>query len=110
MPEPANELVNQVIVILALGLMLAVFAAWGIRMIRNRKTPKKTVKAQVVSKQTQEAFSQYSGSGKRERYVVVFSVDGRKKSFSVSELSYASYQPGKRGTLTYQGDRLIDFH
>ena len=109
MPEHTNELVNQVIVILALGLMLALFAAWGIRMVRNRKAPKKTVQAQVVSKQTQEDFSPYSGTGKRRRYVVAFSVDGRKKSFYVSELSYRSYQPGKCGTLIYQGDRLIDF-
>jgi len=53
-----------------------------------------------------EQFSKY---GKRVKYAVTFLTDGKKKSFYVSEFSYNGYRKGEKGTLTYQGDRLIDF-
>lgn len=80
-----------------------------IRVISKRFGPVKTVRAEVIGKQTVEQFSKYSGSGKRTKYVVIFSVEGKKKSFYVSEFSYGGYRKGEKGTLTYQGDRLLDF-
>lgn len=77
----------------------------------NRKFGKaKTVKATVVHKQTADVFSKYSGAGKAYRYYVTFQFGGKRKSFSVSELSYNGYRIGETGTLTYKGDKLIDFH
>ena len=84
-------------------LMVVVLA----RLLRSRFGSVKTVKAEVVGKQTVEQFSKYGG--KKVRYVVNFLVDGRKKSFYVSEFSYNGYRKGERGQLTYRGDRLIDF-
>lgn len=83
-----------------MGLVLA-------RLFRSRFGRPKTVSAEVVGKQTVEQFSKYGG--KSVRYVVIFLVDGRKKSFYVSEFSWNGYREGERGKLTYQGDRLIDF-
>ena len=84
-------------------LMVVVLA----RLLRSRFGSVKTVEAEVVGKQTVEQFSKYGG--KKVRYVVNFLVDGRKKSFYVSEFSYNGYRKGERGQLTYRGDRLIEF-
>ena len=88
--------------LLLMGMVLA-------RLLRSRFGRVRTVSAEVVGKQTVEWFSKYAGNGKRTRYVVNFLVEGKKKSFYVSEFSYNGYRKGERGTLTYQGDRLIDF-
>ena len=98
-------------------IMFALFMGVGalamgsvlIRSIKNRHAPIKTVKAVVIDKHKIETFSKYSGNGKAEKYVVVFSIDGKKKSFYVSQFSYGGYKVNDNGTLKYQGDRLIEF-
>lgn len=80
-----------------------------VRFLKNRIAPIKKVKATVIDKNRVEFFSKYRGNGKGYKYAVVFSADGRKLSFYVSELSYGGYRKGESGTLTYKGDRLIDF-
>ena len=91
---------------LGIGLYVLVF----IRVfIKNKLAPEKTVNAVVVNKQINESFSKYAGNGKRKKYVVVFSIDGKKKGFYVSEFSYSGYQIADKGTLTYQGDKIIGF-
>ena len=78
-----------------------------IRLLRTRCATVKTVKATLIDKHTIENFSKYSGTGKSVKYVVVFSVDGKKKSFYVSQFSYDGYRVGESGMLKYQGDKLI---
>ena len=95
-------------------IAVLVTIAWfvGILLrIYNRKYGKtKTAKATVVHKQVNEVFSKYSGTGKTYMYYVTFRFNGKRKSFSVSEISYNGYREGETGTLKYKGDRLIDFH
>ena len=79
------------------------------KVLKGRFGKPKTVSAEVVGKQTVEFFSKYASGNRRVRYVVNFLVEGKKKSFYVSEFSYHGYRKGERGKLTYQGDRLIDF-
>ena len=93
-----------------------IYRCWGIgngqfivRIIKNRCTSIKTVKAVVIDKNKAEAFSKYSGNGKTEKYVIVFSIDGKKKSFYVSQFSYNGYRVNDKGTLKYRGDKLIEF-
>ena len=69
----------------------------------------KAVKATLVNKQVTEDFSKYSATGKSLHYYVTFLVNGKRKSFKVSEFSYNGYHKGETGTLKYKGDRLIDF-
>ena len=95
---------------------LLVMAAWLLlmarifgKLLKGRFGKPVTVSAELVGKQTVEFFSKYAPGNKRFRYVVNFLVDGKKKSFYVSEFSYNGYRKGERGQLTYQGDRLIDF-
>ncbi len=92
-----------------IGIILAIYLLIMIRLIRNRLVPVKKVKATVIDKNRVELFSKYSGTGKRYKYAVVFRVGDRKLSFYVSEFSYGGYRKGESGTLTYKGDRLIDF-
>ena len=80
-----------------------------VRFLILRCAPTKTVPAIVMEKQKNEVFSKYSGSGKQEKYVVIFSTEGRKRSFYVSKFSYNGYHIGDTGKLTYKGSKLISF-
>lgn len=91
------------------GVIAIVYLLVAIRFIRNRLAPVKKVKATVIDKNRVELFSKYSGNGKRYKYAIVFSANEKKLSFYVSEFSYGGYRKGETGTLTYKGDRLIDF-
>ena len=98
-------------------VILAVFTGVGIlalvvilaKIIKSQTTPVKTVNAVVIDKHKVETFSKYSGNGKREKYVVVFSAEGKKLSFYVSGFSYEGYRRNEKGKLTYKGNQLIAF-
>lgn len=106
MPENIS---NIVIISLFMGVGALALVSLLVKVVKNRYAPIKTVKAVVVDKNKVEAFSKYSGSGKSEKYVIVFSVDGKKKSFYVSQFSYNGYRINEKGTLKYKGDKLIEF-
>ena len=80
-----------------------------LKLIRDRHAPVKTVGAVVIDKHKIELVSKYSGTGKTEKYVVVFLADGKKKAFYVSPFSYKGYHIKDKGLLTYRGDTLIGF-
>ena len=106
MPENISSIVMFSLFVgvgsLAMGRIL-------IRTIKNRYAPIKTAKAVIIDKNKTETFSKYSGDGKAEKYVIVFSVNGKKKSFYVSQFSYNGYRINENGTLKYKGDKLIEF-
>lgn len=106
MPENIS---NIVIISLFIGIGALAMVSIIVRTIKNRHAPIKSVKAVVVDKNKIETFSKYSGSGKSEKYVIVFSVGGKKKSFYVSQFSYNGYKINEKGTLKYKGDKLIEF-
>ncbi len=106
MPE---NLSNIVIISLFIGIGALAMVSIIVRTIKNRYAPIKTVKAVIIDKNKVETFSKYSGTGKHEKYVVVFSVDGKKKSFYVSQFSYNGYKVNEKGMLKYKGDKLIAF-
>ena len=92
---------------------VSVTIIWFICMLvwffrRQYGHPKK-VSATVVNKQVKESFSKYSGNGKGKVYYVTFLAGGKRRNFKVSDFSYNGYRIGESGTLTYKGDRLIDF-
>ena len=106
MPENIS---NIVILTLFLGIGVLAVVSLLVKAVKNRYAPIKAVKAVVVDKSIVENFSKYSGTGKTEKYVIVFSVNGKKKSFYVSQFSYKGYQINEKGTLKYKGDKLIEF-
>lgn len=105
MPENLSNWIG----LLSVLLCVAVYGIYMVRLIRNRRAPVRTVKAEVADKFKQETFSKYRGSGKSARYVIVFLAEGKKRPFYVSEFSYGGYRIGEKGTLKWKGDRLIDF-
>ena len=106
MPENIS---NIVIISLFVGIGALAMVSIIVRTIKNRYDPIKTVKAVVIDKNKVETFSKYSGNGKSEKYVIVFSVDGKKKSFYVSQFSYNGYRVNEKGLLKYKGNKLIEF-
>lgn len=109
MPENIGDMFHWIMTLLALAFTLFVMIRLIAKWIATRHAPVKTVKAQVVNKQTREVFSKYDGAGKRKQYVVTFSAEGKRLSFYVSEFSYGGYRINEWGTLKYQGSRLVDF-
>jgi len=100
---------SSVIAVVFLGLWVLAIIGMIMRMARNKYGPAKTVRAVIVEKYIEERFSKYSGTGKSERYVIVFSAQGKTLSFYVTEFSYHGYERNESGMLTYKGDQLIDF-
>ena len=95
-------------ILFALFMLVNAIALFRYLLGKSRK--KKTVFAEVVHKQKVESFSKFQGNGKTTRYCVTFLAGGKKRYFYVNELSYNGYRVGEKGKLTYQGDRIIDFH
>ena len=106
MPENISNIVISSIFI---GIGTLAMVSILIKTIKNRYAPIKAVNAVVIDKNKIETFSKYSGNGKVEKYVIVFSVNGKKKSFYVSQFSYNGYRINEKGTLKYKGDKLIEF-
>lgn len=106
MPMDPSKLLAFLTVVLYLLAMVSFFSGFA----KSRFGRPRTVRAEVVGKQTVERFSKYAANGKSVRYAVTFLAEGKKRSFYVSEFSYRGYRKGEKGKLTYQGDRLIDFH
>ena len=106
MPENIS---NIIIISLFVGVGALAVVSLLVKVVKNRYAPIKTVQAVVIDKNKVEIFSKYSGTGKREKYVIVFSIDGKKKSFYVSQFSYNGYRVNEKGMLKYKGDKLIEF-
>lgn len=96
--------------VLFYGFFTAVYLRLLYLALRDRVAPVRTVQARVADKHVIESASKYSGDGKSRRYVVGFDADGKRLSFYVNAFSYNGYRVGEKGTLTYKGRRLIDFH
>ena len=106
----APEKVIGIVFVSLLGaIFLLVFVRMVMKVVKNQTSQVETAEVVVTAKNTVETFSKYSGSAKNVKYVVAFEVNGKKKTFYVSEFSYNGYEIGEKGTLTYQGDKLISF-
>lgn len=97
-----------------MGIFWLVFFAivYGIiiaRFLYSRFGRTIKVSATVVHKQKVEQKSFKTPPYISYKYAVTFQIGNKRKSFYVSELSYGGYRKGEKGTLTYRGDRLIDF-
>ena len=107
MPENIVSIILPALFIVVWALVLVRII---IKTIKNKYASVKTVQAVVIDKHKIETFSQYSGIGKSEKYVVTFSANGKKKSFYVSQFSYGGYRVNEKGMLKYKGDNLIEFN
>ncbi len=100
---------SYILIALSLGLWLLYMVRIISKAIKSKYGPTKTVNAVVIDKHIIESFSKYAGNGKIQKFVVVFSIDGKKKAFYVSQFSYGGYRVSEKGRLTYKGEKLISF-
>lgn len=100
------QAVETVLTYLSITLLAAFWILIFFKLVKNKIAPVKTVEAVVADK---NKYKEFTRQGNRERYVVIFLVNGNKKSFFVSSFSYGGYRIGEKGKLKYKGDRLIDF-
>ena len=103
-----DRMYNIFNIILAMVFLLCWVLIIG-KVILNRFSKVKTVKAKISDKYIPDTISNYPGAFKPKRYVVVFETNDEKLSFDVTEFSYGSYNIGDRGNLKYKGKRLISF-
>jgi len=104
-----NNIVSYIIGGLFLGIWLLAAIRVLTKAIKSKHAPIQTVNAVVIDKHTIESFSKYAGNGKQVKYMIVFSVNGKKKSFYVSQFSYGGYQVNEKGVLKFKGEKLISF-
>ena len=104
-----DNLASIVVGCLLIGVWLLAMTRVLIKRIRTQYAPIKSAEAVVIDKNVVKTFSKYAGNRQNEKYVIVFSVSGKKKSFYVSQFSYGGYRINEKGTLTYKGDKLITF-
>ncbi len=102
---------NDIWILLVLLATVAIYGILFWRFFSGRYGKIKTAKARVVDKFKSDQFTKiYSSAAKPAVYTIVFEIQGKKRSFRVSEFSYRGYRVGESGTLKYRGSRLIDFH
>lgn len=104
------ELVVKIIGIAFIGFIIFLFVAVFIRNCMAVFGSVKTVDAKVVKKYKVDEFTKYSGTGKKHRYVVVFETKGKLLRLNVSEAAYSGYRVNEKGSLTYKGNRCIEFN
>lgn len=96
------------------AILMILFSLCWILIIRkvivNKYAVVKTVKAKVVDKYKPDIVSNYPGTFKPERYIVVFATKDKKLMFDVSEFSYNNYKINEKGILKYKGTKIISFH
>ena len=106
------EIYEMVLKVIGIGLivfLVVLFIAVYVRSFQRMFATVKTVDAVVVKKYKVDEFTKYSGTGKKSRYVVVFEVGNKVLRLNVSEFSYSGYRVNEKGSLTYKGNRVIDF-
>ena len=105
----SGDTIAIIIFLVFMGVLILIYSVPIIRIIQSKFGSTKMVKAVVTNKYVSKSFSKYAGNGRNAKYVIVFSVDGKKKYFNVSQFSYEGYHVNETGTLTYKGSTIIKF-
>ena len=97
--------------LLVIGLAaVCILALKGPKLLRSRE-PAKTAPAEVVTRRCVMPDGSYSNfRGSKMEYYVAFLVDDHPLELSVTSTQYTQLLEGTRGTLTWQGTTLTDFH
>lgn len=93
-----------------IGLFGIVIGGSIIKIVKSIVLPAKSVEAVVIDKHKYNTAAPHSPTGTDTSYIVVFSVNGKRKRFFVSSFTYDGYHIGEKGTLKYKGSRLISFN
>lgn len=100
-----NEILKYLTLLLGVGYWLFLI----FKVIKNKYSPVKTVKAKVIDKYKVTGIKR-AGVFSTARCFVVFLVGEKKMLFPVSEFSFAHYKVCQKGTLKYKGNKIIEFN
>lgn len=103
------NLISNIITYAFAGFGILVWVIYCVRFIKNKFSNTKTVNATVCDKYTLKPSVRLPALMQPGKYIVVFSVGRKRLSFRVSEFSYKGYRIKEKGSLTYKGNRIIDF-
>lgn len=78
-------------------------------IVRRKFAPVRTEPAIVLGTHPVDFLSKITGNSKYTKYVAVFSVKGKRKSFYVTQNDYFSFDLYDEGMLTYKGPKLLEF-
>lgn len=96
------------IFLLCLAFIAFPFVTWGIvELINNYIAPVKKTEATLKKKDT-ESIEKFNGE-KIKKFVLVFDIDGVKKTFTVTQEQFAVSRVNVKGTLSYRGRRFVEF-
>lgn len=106
-----GNIINIIVNIIFALIGVSIFVLVLIKLIKDRVAVEKTIKATIVDKNTykEQVASKVQAAYPKQRYVVIFDCNGKKKSFYVSGFSYNGFRKGEKGELTYKGTKLISF-
>ncbi len=104
-----GQAVSNIITYVFIIFTVLLWAILTVRYFKNKFSVTITVKARVIDKYIREGYSKTPNILKGKLYVVVFLVDDKPLSLYVSQFSYSNYKLKEKGTLTYRGNRVIDF-
>ena len=93
---------------ICLVILLSLYLFAVVRFILRYFGPVKTAMAEVVAMHRTGIDTNQAQEG--NRCVITFQIGEKRKSFYVTEERCSTFQMGQRGTLTYRGERLVDFH
>ena len=100
-----SDVINYILI----GISLLCWFLIILKLIQNKFSSVKTVKAEVVDKYIPNVVSRYPENWRTKNCVVVFKTKDKKLSFNVSEFSYWNYKINEKGTLKYKGNKIISF-
>ena len=101
---------NNNLSFLAVAFFVICWVLIALKLTKGRYAESRKVKAVITDKYKYTPASHIPGTfNNKTEYTVVFSVGKKKLAFNVSEYSFSNYRVCKKGTLTYKGDRLIEF-
>ena len=99
------EHIGVVILLSALAVVAVNLPYW------RKKTPKTTCRATIKAKRIGNSNAPHINyTGSHFDYMITFwTNEGKEVEVCVSEELYAMYKEGMTGTLTYQGESLLEF-
>jgi len=103
------SLISNIITYAFAGFGILVWVILCARYIINKFAAEKTVTATVCDKYVVKSSVRIPIILQPQKFIVVFSKDGKRIAFRVSEVSYNGYEVKEKGKLIYKGNKIIDF-
>lgn len=101
--KPLNIIFSAMFIVIWTGICIRAFA--------SAHSKEKSVSATVIAKNLYRlpVYRKSEASFDKYEYVITFLIGKTKKDFKVGKFSFDGYDIGKKGVLTYKGEKIISF-